>query len=632
MILKVLILPIAFFACWLFIETFRSHSNWRLNFLLSFTTFNGILVLLTELLSLFHWLTDWGIFLGWTGVLVILSLIWRFPGKRRKIKFPKVELKSLNFWEWVILSLMILILIIAGIVALLSRPSVADVLNYHMPRVAHWIQNQSVGHYASGIEYQNRYPPFAEYQVLHVFALTGSDLLVKFPAWAMLVVSIISGSLFAKELGINRSGQLLTALFIVTLPIALTQASSVKNDIHVAAWTLILAALMLAFLKEKGSLPIMAAIAATFSLGYLTKSTTMLFMLPLIVWFGFRCIKKYKFRSLLLWLVMVVLIFLLINGGFFYRNVTTYGVLQDVSSSSRLINEEISLAGTFSNVMRNAAFHFQYPWKEVRDWVELLIIKVHVKLGMDINEPKYTSDGYFAVKPPNTNSVLTGNTLHAHLILISMIIAIILLVRKKLDLIHWIPIAMGVLGYLIFCALIKWQIFGARYSLAIFFLMAPLFGLCTSKLPWMRLKAVSAICLVVLAYPWLVSINDRPLMTIPQFTSSASLFEYSRFDYTPRNASLAELPSLVEQYGCDQIGIYGTGSATEYEIWSALDAPREDLRIDWLVAGTPSAAYNDESFNPCLIVCVQCSADLTELRGLVPIYSDPIYVIYGPVE
>lgn len=632
MFLLVLILPIAFTVCWLFIETFISPSDWRFSFLLSFLAFNAYLVLLTELLSLFYWLTAWGIFLGWMGLIVILCLVWLIPGRRRKIKFPNISLKRLKVWEWVILSMMVVILIAVGMVAFLSRPSVSDVLNYHLPRVAHWIQNRSVNHYASGIEIQNRYPPGAEYQVLHVFALAGSDLLVKFPAWTMLLVSMVGGSLFADKLGINRSGQLLTALFIATLPVALTQASSVKNDIHVAGWTLILAALILVFLKEKSSWLTMAALAVTVGLGYLTKSTTMLFMLPLIVWFGFRCIKQYPFRKVILWVLMAVLIFLLINGGFFLRNIKTYGVLQDISSSSRLLNDEITLAGTFSNLLRNAAFHLQYPWERVRDWVELFIIKVHAKLGMDINEPKYTSDGYFAVKKPNTDSVLTGNTLHAHLIVISTIVAVILLIRKKLNSIIWLPIAMGGLGYLIFSAVVKWQVFGARYSLSIFFLMAPLFGLLVSRLPWMWVKAACALSLLVLAYPWLLSVSDRPLISISQFTSSPSLFESSRFDYTPNYASLAELPSLVEEYGCDQIGIYGTGGATEYDIWSALDAPREDLRIEWLVAGTPSAAYNDESFTPCLIVCVQCSSDLEEIRGLVPIYSDPIYTIYGPAE
>ena len=207
---------------------------------------------------------------------------------------------------------------------------------------------------------------------------------------------------------------------------------------------------MLLFLKGKVSLTLLAAIGVTFGLGYLTKSTTMVFMLPLIVWFGFRCIKQYPFRKILLWLLIVLLIFLLVNGGFFWRNVKTYGVLQDVGASSRLLNDEISVMGTLSNLIRNAAFHLQYPWDSVRDWVELFVLKVHVKLGIDLNDPRFTSDGHFDIKPPNTDTSFTGNTLHAHLLVITFIIAIVLLFKKKLPGMIWMPILISLSGYLLF--------------------------------------------------------------------------------------------------------------------------------------------------------------------------------------
>ena len=632
MAIMILIVPFCFFAFWLFMETFHPRSDWRKNFLLSFVFINFFLVVLTEILSALHVLTAWGIFFGWLILLIGLILIWLIPGKQRKIKFPEIPLKSLNLGELTLVILMLVILVTVGAVALLSRPSVYDVLNYHMPRVAHWIQNHSVMHYPSGIEYQNRYPTFAEFQALQVFALTGSDLLVKFPAWTMLLVSMISGSLFAKELGINRSGQLFTSLFIATLPVALTQASSVKNDIHVAVWTLLLATFMLLFIKGKGSLTLLAAIGVTFGLGYLTKSTTMLFMLPLIVWFAFRCIKQYPFGKILLWLLIVLLIFLLINGGFFWRNVKTYGVLQDVGPSSRLLNDKISIAGTFSNLIRNAAFHLQYPWDNVRDWVELFILKVHVKLGLDLNDSRYTSDGHFDIKPPNTDTSFTGNTLHAHLLVITFIIASILLFKKKLPPMIWLPILISLSGYLLFSAVIKWQLFGGRYSLSLFFLAAPVFGLMVSKIPWTGVKLACAAALLILTIPWLISINDRPLLALSNYSSESNIIKYSRFNTIPRNATLRELPNLIDSYGCDQIGLYGTGRAKEYEIWSALSAPRDDLRIEWLVAGTSSAQYNDENFKPCLIVCVECSEDVTEIRGLVPIFNGPPYTIYGPAQ
>jgi hypothetical protein len=108
------------------------------------------------------------------------------------------------------------------------------------------------------------------------------------------------------------------------------------------------------------------------------------------------------------------------------------------------------------------------------------------------------------------------------------------------------------------------------------------------------------------------------------------LFVSNRFDFEPQYPVLAALPEWLERYDCDQIGIYGTGALTEYNVWSALDAPRDDIRIEWLVAGTPSAKYVDDGFSPCLIVCAQCSPELEEIRGLVPLLDDFYFTLYGP--
>jgi hypothetical protein len=311
---------------------------------------------------------------------------------------------------------------------------------------------------------------------------------------------------------------------------------------------------------------------------------------------------------------------------------TTYGSLQDVGASSRLLNDAFTLKGTLSNLLRNAGFHLQYPWEGLRNWFEVTLIKVHVKLGMDINDPMYTSEGYFAIKPPGTSSTQSGNTLHAHLLLVSVLVSIYFLIRKKFDSALWLPITLGGAGYFILSAVIKWQVFGARYSLAVFFLMAPIFGAVVSKIPFKWVRVGSGLALVGLSLPWLVSIHDRSLVPLRQFTSSQSLFVSNRFDFEPQFPALATLPDWIDHYDSDQIGIYGTGALTEYNIWSALDAPREDIRIEWLVAGTPSAVYVDEEFNPCLIVCAQCSPELEEIRGLVPVSSDHYFTLFGPEE
>jgi hypothetical protein len=48
-----------------------------------------------------------------------------------------------------------------------------------------------------------------------------------------------------------------------------------------------------------------------------------------------------------------------------------------------------------------------------------------------------------------------------------------------------------------------------------------------------------------------------------------------------------------------------SGAGAEYPYWLLLGAPRDDLRIEWIVAGTPSAQYSDPEL-PCAIICDTC--------------------------
>ncbi|GAI89103.1 unnamed protein product, partial [marine sediment metagenome] len=52
-----------------------------------------------------------------------------------------------------------------------------------MARVAHWAQQGSVAHYASGVKNQILMSPGAEFAVLHLYVLGSGDQLVNFVGW-----------------------------------------------------------------------------------------------------------------------------------------------------------------------------------------------------------------------------------------------------------------------------------------------------------------------------------------------------------------------------------------------------------------------------------------------------------------
>ena len=51
------------------------------------------------------------------------------------------------------------VVVIAGVTAIVAPPNTYDSMTYHLPRVMHWIQHQSVGHYPTHIPRQLHFPP-----------------------------------------------------------------------------------------------------------------------------------------------------------------------------------------------------------------------------------------------------------------------------------------------------------------------------------------------------------------------------------------------------------------------------------------------------------------------------------------
>jgi hypothetical protein len=78
-----------------------------------------------------------------------------------------------------------------------------------------------------------------------------------------------------------------------------------------------------------------------------------------------------------------------------------------------------------------------------------------------------------------------------------------------------------------------------------------------------------------------------------------------------------EITAAVQEAACHSVGIMLSGDAAEYPLWPLLAAPGGGTRLEWIVAGTPSARYRDVTFQPCAVVCdSSCPAAWAEVRGL----------------
>jgi hypothetical protein len=487
-----------------------------------------------------------------------------------------------------------------------------------MSRIAHWAQNRSVWHYITGIERQNSMSPGAEMLTLHGYILAGSDRFATFTEWFAMLGSVIGISLVTKKLGGKPYAEWLAALFVVSLPMGITQASSTITDYVVAFWLVCLANEILEYQRGRASSVLFFAVL-TSALAVLTKPTCLPYLLLFILWIIVLAVRSLKPLTLFRWALIALGLTALITGGYLTRNLVTYGSLSNPDDFKNHINQLMTPTGFLSNVIKNAALHAGTPSDYLNNELDIVIRKVHVKIGVDIMDARTTGDGTFIIRRPSYDEDTVSNPYHAIVALLSFILLIIM--ARKVGWKTLLYAGCVIAGFVFYSGFYKWHLFNVRYHLSFFILFGAVFGITMGAFARVRWGAVVGILLWLTSIPWLISLSNRPLLPIEGVTSRPAILSQTRAELRFSNCKDCQpvFNSLVEQIEaneCSQVGIMLNGDAGEYLFWRLFTAPIEKLRIEWIVAGTPSDRYKPMDFEPCAVICEGCGADQTSIRGL----------------
>ena len=139
--------------------------------------------------------------------------------------------------------------------------------------------------------------------------------------------------------------------------------------------------------------------------------------------------------------------------------------------------------------------------------------------------------------------------------------------------------------------------------------------------------------LLLASIPWLIGIRTRPLLPAWDDPKVDSMLTESRQNLLFASADYLKIPytemaALIRQESCTQVGVMLSGGGAEYPLWVLLGAPSQDLRIEWLVGGTPSERFADPDFTPCAIICQRCEGRSTTMRGLPVAYARSNFRLY----
>jgi hypothetical protein len=515
------------------------------------------------------------------------------------------------------------ICLITFLLAIFAAPNTWDSLTYHMSRVAHWAQNRSLGHFATGIERQNLMSPGAELLVLQGYVLWGGDRLANLVQWTSMVLSLVGVSLITKDLGGSYRAQVFAGLFASTFPMGIAQASSTMTDYTLAFWLVLLACETVHLMKNGQGQPAenYLYIGLATGLAVLTKPTAFAYLAPFAIWILIWFLKSNA-QKLAVAVVVVVLSILFINSGYLTRNYNHYG--NPIGPGDRFDthgNEIMDWRVLVSNVLRNASLHAGTYNDKVNDFTYLMLAKVHWKLDLPLNDPRTSVHPEFRIFEPNTSENWTGNTLHAAILLLSFPFALYLGRKNKRFLYYSLVVAAG---FLVLSVMIKFTIFGSRYHTPFFVLSAPSVALVLGRFSPNILLPLGSLTLVLASRMWLFELGGRSF-DIAMFTTPRE----DRYLSGELETIYRNMTDRIDEQGCDRVGIMISGNYPEYPLWVYLGAPSEDLEIEWIIGeNDTSSDYRKVDFEPCALICQYCPEEWETFRDMPEVFVSGDYRLF----
>ncbi|MCU0608520.1 MAG: glycosyltransferase family 39 protein [Chitinispirillaceae bacterium] len=597
-----LLLPTACFVLLFFWRVSGGDRSVRASLLTAAVLWAVLLVISTELFSALHAIHAKSIAAFWAAAslsLCAVLLLTRRKQLRLTLRFP-----ALDLFDKITISLLSLFIVILCVIAFMAPPNNWDSMTYHMSRVMHWIQNNSLAMYPTNILRQLYNPPGAEMAILHTIVLSGGDRFANLVQLFSLAGIMIGASLITRYLGGGRRGlrpQLFAAVFAATLPMAILQATNTQNDLVASLWLVCFLVFALRF-RDGGTWLDVFCAGAAIGLALLTKGTVLMFAPPFILLAPILIVLTPIARkniSLGQALVVASVVALMIIAPHFTRTQKLFnsplGPAQSEAGDFRVTNERLTPAIIAANIIRNTGMHLGGPIKPVNAFTETVIRKI---LGSEIENPQSTWVGSRFHVRPEFHEDVAGNFLAVLIIALTFALMLTKGFRHKNDLLLYA--AALVLAFLLFCIQLKWQPFHSRLQLPLFMLAAPLCATVLSKALPDRLVRFLMILLLAGGLPWLVLNKSRPII------GHTSVLTTPRTDQCFVNQpglghAYRQIATELALWKPASIGLAWNEDGWEYPLWVLL----KNTRIEHVLVDNRSGAITDSVFRPDLILATR---------------------------
>ncbi len=611
----------------LLILIFHKWDNcWRSSALSAAIAWGTLLIIITEILSLFKSLTFNWVLGIWGLVGSGLCCVYLFSSIKKPESIARDRITRPSIISLALLLSIGLIFVLTGLIAIVSPANTWDSMTYHMSRVVHWIQNQGLAHYPTSILRQLHQNPWAEIAILHFQILSNGDRFANLIQWLSMIGASMGVSLIARQLGANLRGQIFSTVVSATIPMGILQASSTQNDYVVSFWLICFVYFASLMLNDRIKWTHLVRVGASLGLAILTKATAYIYAFPFLLWFILTRIKHLSWKS---WkpIVIIAIVAVTINLGHYMRNFDLYGSPFGPGKEAagfEYVNELFSIPALASNIIRNFALHIGTPIGLVNTIMERGIYLLHTLLSIDTNDLRTTwKEVDFHVGLLSNHEDFAGNPFHFLLIILTVVLCLASKrLRKQRNI--TIYLAANTAAFLLFSLIFKWQPWHSRLHLPLFILWSPFVAVVLSNIWNQKIINSTAIILILSALPWTIfnfsrplffSINEEKLKSGIIVFSSQNIWNTERIDQYFNNRPklknhYVEAAKFIKKAGCSDIGLYLGIDEWEYPLLVLLKKYcGKRARIEHVTVNNVSAAKSGkesfESFSPCVIISLQ---------------------------
>jgi len=447
-------------------------------------------------------------------------------------------------------------------------PNNWDSMTYHLARVAHWIQHGSVAAYPTSNARQLVYPPGAEYLLLVVQVLAGSDRLANLVQLAAWVILACSAPAFARAFGAPRRVAPWAAVMVASIPMGLLQASSTQNDLVAAVMAMGLLSTSLRFLhaRPRWRWPDIALVGMAIGGALLVKPTALVAVAPfcaIALVAALRALRGWRWLELGRGIAAAAIVV----GVTFVpaRMLRGSGVSSDSSIYAPFVYLGTGeIADRLENVARGLVRHVPVP-----DTVEAAFVP---------------PGGSFACGTPGSLCAETrwkvhedfvGNPWHVALVAILMIVGAAR--WRRLPRVARMACVSLCASWVFFHFVFRDNMWVSRLQLPLFAIAAIALGALagSSTTAWKRWSTAAAMAVLAVygAYVALHNETRRPTLDAGGIAAAASPASYYASIHGPIAFAQETALAALAATSCDRLGLLIGGDSYDYPLtWRAMQA------------------------------------------------------------